>query len=103
MVAGCKGQIGIPLVRALCQEVGAENVVSADMSNKKVEFACKEETLDVTDYDTYHSLVKKHNINYIVHLAAILSALGEKFPDRAMDVNMTGCMNALNIAKEFNC
>lgn len=72
------------------------------MSSKKIEFACREETLDVTDFEKYHSLVKKNKINYVVHLAAILSALGEKFPDRAMHVNMTGCMNALNIAKEFN-
>lgn len=91
------------MVKALCAEVGAENVIAADMSNKHVDFACKEELLDVTDFKTYHSIVKNHNINYIVHLAAILSALGEKFPDRAMHVNMTGCMNALNIAREFNC
>lgn len=49
MIAGCKGQIGIPLVEAICKEVGKENVVAADVSDKKVNFSCKFERLDVTD------------------------------------------------------
>jgi threonine 3-dehydrogenase len=38
-----------------------------------------------------------------VHLAAILSALGERFPDRAASVNVYGCTNALNLAREHKC
>ena len=41
-----------------------------------------------------------NKIDYIVHLAAILSALGERFPDRATSVNVNGCINALNIARD---
>ena len=73
------------------------------MNDKKVDFPCRFEQLDVTDYKTYHHLVKSTGTTYIVHLAAILSALGEKFPDKAINVNVDGCMNALNIAREFNC
>lgn len=99
-MAGCKGQIGVPLVQALCNEVGKDNVVAADISDKKVALPCRYEQLDVTDFARYDQIVREHKIDYIVHLAAILSALGERFPDRATSVNVTGCINALNIARE---
>jgi len=37
-----------------------------------------------------------------VHLAAILSSLGEKMPDLAYDVNINGAANAFNIARDEN-
>ena len=33
LVAGCQGQIGVPLVRALCEELGSDNVVATDVSD----------------------------------------------------------------------
>ena len=30
----------------------------------------------------------EHDINYIVHMAGILSSLGERYPDLAIDVNV---------------
>ena len=53
MVAGCKGQIGVPLVHAICEVVGKDNVVAADISDKKVNLPCKYEQLDVTDAKRY--------------------------------------------------
>ena len=44
--------------------------------------------------------MNEHKVDYIVHLSAILSALGERFPDRATNVNVYGCVNALNIARD---
>jgi threonine 3-dehydrogenase len=51
----------------------------------------------------YETIIRENKIDYIVHLAAILSALGERFPERAYDVNVTGFQNALNLAKEYKC
>ena len=47
-------------------------------------------------------IVKNNKINSIVHLAGILSALGEKNPDLAVDVNVTGVINAMRAAQACN-
>jgi len=65
-----------------------------------VNLPCRYEQLDVTDFKRYDEIVAEHKVDYIVHLAAILSALGERFPDRATNVNVYGCVNALNIARD---
>ena len=44
--------------------------------------------------------MKDNNINYLCHLAGILSASGEKNPDMAIDVNAIGAINALRIARD---
>lgn len=93
----------MPLVKALCKELGAENVIATDVAEQKFDFPCRYEKLDVCDSDRYKNLVKDNKINYIVHLAGILSALGERHPDLAIDVNVLGCVNVMKIAQENNC
>ena len=70
-------------MQALCDVVGKDNVIAADVSDKKVNLPCRYEQLDVCDFKRYDQIVQEHKVDYIVHLAAILSALGERFPDRA--------------------
>ena len=36
----------------------------------------------------------------MVHMAGILSALGEQYPDLAIEVNVNGVVNALRIARD---
>src|SRR5690606_18134038 len=43
-------------------------------------------------------LVRKHGITQIYHLAATLSAVGEKAPARAWQLNMGGLLNVLDVA-----
>ena len=81
---------------------GVENVISTDINIDK--FQKGEgvyEKLDVTDFNSYKKLVEKYNINYILHLSGILSATGEQNPKLAIDVNVNGIINALDLAKEF--
>lgn len=47
-------------------------------------------------------MVKSNDVNYIIHLAGILSALGEQKPDLAVDVNVLGVINAMRAAKDTN-
>ena len=81
---------------------GVENVISTDLNIDKLQ---KDEgvyeKLDVTDFNSYRNLVEKYNIDYILHLSGILSATGEQNPKLAIDVNVNGIINGLNIAKEF--
>jgi nucleoside-diphosphate-sugar epimerase len=57
--------------------------------------------LDITEEDKFVKIVKDNKIDYIVHLAAILSATGELYPDKALKVNVGGTISALNIAREY--
>ena len=88
----------MPLARALCEELGSENVIASDVSEQRFDFPCEYQKLDVTDESTYMKLVKGKKVNYIVHLAGILSALGERNPDLAVDVNVLGVINAIRAA-----
>lgn len=103
LIAGCQGQIGVPLSRALAKEVGNENIIVSDAMDQQNDFPCKFEKLDITNATKYRKIVEDNKIDYIVHLAGILSALGEKNPDLAIDVNVFGVVNALRIAKDNNC
>jgi threonine 3-dehydrogenase len=80
--------------------VGEDNVVAADTLGKNVEVPCKYVTLDVTDADRYDKVVVDNKIDYIVHMAAFTSDIGEIYTDRATRVNVNGCINALNIARD---
>ena len=81
---------------------GEENIISTDLNIDKFQ---KEdgiyEKLDVTDFNTYRNLIERYEVDYILHLSGILSALGEKNPKLAIDVNINGVINALDLAKEF--
>ena len=91
-------------MRAICKEVGASgSVLATDVGDKKVDFPCSYKSLDITQEDKYVQIVKDNKIDYIVHLAAILSDTGELYPDKALDVNVTGAITAMNIARENKC
>lgn len=91
------------MTQALIEDLGHTQVVAADLVDEDTTLACKYYKLDVTDFKTYEKIVQEEDIDYVLHLAAILSSLGEKYPDLAYDVNVNGAANAFNIAKENNC
>jgi len=103
LIAGCRGQIGSALTQALIDDLGASQVIAADLVEEDSNINCKYYKLDITDKATYEKIVKDEEVDYIIHLAAILSSLGEKHPALAYDVNVTGGTNALEIARDYNC
>ncbi len=99
LVTGAGGQIGTDLVEELGNVYGDENVIISDIREiESSRFAF--ENLDVTDSKRYNEVIKKHGINEVYHLAAILSAVGEQKPDLLWTINMTGLKTVLDIAKE---
>lgn len=102
LITGASGQIGSELTVALRAKFGSENVVATDVAPLPPALAeCgPSERLDVTDRDALLALVRKHRIDTIYHLAAILSATGEEKPRLAWTVNIGGLVNALEVAVE---
>lgn len=106
LVTGSLGQIGSELIVHLRKLYGDSNVVATDVVKKdipKVIDAGPFELLDVLDAKKTVELCKKYQVNTIIHLAAILSAVAEKNPQLAYNINMNGLHNMLEIAREEKC
>lgn len=105
MITGCLGQIGSELVERLRNDLGEENVIATSINppkdNKIVDNGIFEE-LDVMDYDKFLNIAKEHNVDTIVHLAALLSAVAEGNPQFAWDLNMQGLIHALEVGRELD-
>lgn len=105
LVTGSLGQIGSELVFRLRQDNGMDSVIATDIRTIEGSPVCEEgifETLDVTDYDKFLELAKKYEVDTVIHLAALLSATAEARPAFAWNLNMTGLMNGLEVARELN-
>lgn len=104
LVTGALGQIGSELVMLLREKYGNENVVATNRSKKEGHDELYKsgpfELLDIRDKEKTVELVEKYNINTIINLAAILSAVGEKKPQDCWDINMNGLYNMLEISRE---
>ena len=102
LVTGALGQIGSELCLSLKKIYGENNVISSDLRDKNIsdEFM-PYEVIDVVNKEQLVKVIKKHNITIIYHLAAILSATGEKNPQLCFDVNMIGMYNVLEVAREL--
>jgi nucleoside-diphosphate-sugar epimerase len=57
------------------------------------------EFVDVTAQRQIDAAVRRHDIDTIYHLAAILSAVAEEKPHVAWDVNMGGLYRTLEVAR----
>jgi nucleoside-diphosphate-sugar epimerase len=103
LVTGATGQIGSELVMELRKKFENKNVVAVGHSRKPSNSLLESgpfEFADVSDRKSIEELVKKHDIGIIYHMAALLSATGEKNPQLAWNVNMDSLCHILEIAKE---
>ncbi len=101
LITGANGQIGSELSTALRKLYGAKQVIATDIREPK-EQNTPFEFLDILNIERLFELVKKYQVTQIYHLAAILSATGEKKPKFAWQINMDGLFNVLEVAKELN-
>ena len=103
LVTGALGQIGSDLLTALKKKYGSENVIASDLlSSPKNKDSIPYEKLDVLKKDAIQTIIKKHHIDTIYHLAAILSAVGEKDPQLCWNVNINGLHNILEASRDSN-
>ena len=103
LVIGACGQLGSELTNELGKLFGNSNVIASDISKPNAAIAdFAFEQLDVMNADQLKTIVENHTITQVYHLAAILSAKGEENPQWAWNLNMTGLLNVLELAKEKN-
>lgn len=102
LVIGAGGQLGSELTFALAKLHGTTNVIATDINDRsrKIFGDIQFSTLDAMDKVAISDLIEKHNITQIYHLAAILSATGEKNPIWAWDLNMKSLLNVLELGRE---
>ncbi|MGD8321611.1 MAG: L-threonine 3-dehydrogenase [Gemmatimonadota bacterium] len=105
LVTGAGGQIGSWLVPRLRALYGDAAVLATDIRHLGPEMseAGPFQVLDATDARAVGQAVMRHDADAVFHLAAILSAVGERDPRLAWHVNMSGLEAVLEVAREQGC
>jgi nucleoside-diphosphate-sugar epimerase len=103
LVIGAGGQLGSELTQGLWKLYKKENVIATDIKDPKgILTQGNFEILDVLKQKALFEFIRKNDVTQIYHLAAILSATGEKNPKFAWHLNMDGLVHVLDAAVEFN-
>ncbi|WP_455170447.1 NAD-dependent epimerase/dehydratase family protein, partial [Aegicerativicinus sediminis] len=102
LIIGACGQIGSELTARLRSIYGIENVIASDISynNSEVVNSGLFQILDANNYTEVKKCVDRNKIHTVYLMAAMLSAVGEKYPMKAWDLNMNTLFHVLNLAKE---
>ena len=107
LVIGGTGQIGSELTMKLRGIYGDGHVVCGYIPNAAPKGRLLEsgpaEIVDITDARQIADVVKKHDIDSIYNLAALLSAVAEARPQLAWNIGVNGLYNALEVSREHNC
>ena len=101
LLTGASGQIGADLVAALVETghavVATDIALPPDAGARGAQWA----RLDITDRAQVDEVIAHHRPDTVYHLAAILSATGERNPQKTYDVNQTGMYNVLEASRSL--
>lgn len=107
LVIGSTGQIGSELTVELRRLYGGDNVVAGYIAGAEPRGALLEggpaELADVTDGAALADVVRRHAVDCIFNLAALLSVVAEQRPRTAWRVGVDGLWNVLEVACEEHC
>lgn len=106
LIIGSTGQIGSELSIKLKSIYGESNVVCGYYGPPFPDHFFESgpcERIDATHIEEIAEVVKKYRIDTIYNMAAILSVVAEKDPQRGWQVGMDSLMNCLEVAKEYAC
>ena len=107
LVIGSTGQIGSELTMKIRREIPGSTVVAGYIPGAEPKGVLLEsgpsEIADVRDAAGLAAIVDKYHIDTIYNLAALLSAVAERKPLLAWDIQMNGLLNILEIAREKGC
>eukprot|EP00042_Codosiga_hollandica_P029053 m.157504 g.157504 ORF g.157504 m.157504 type:complete len:353 (-) comp52960_c0_seq1:1344-2402(-) len=105
LITGSLGQLGSELTRFLRAKHGADNVLASDIRIPPADSPVNQGPFvyaDVLDYHWLESLIVDYKIQWVIHLSALLSAIGERNPDKAIALNNGGTQNILELARVHN-
>ncbi len=97
LLTGAGGQIGSDLITALGAQ--GHRLVATDLKPRPSTDDIAWRALDVVDAAAVDQLIAEEAPEVVYHLAAILSATGEKNPALAYAVNQTGTWNVLEACR----
>ena len=106
LIIGSLGQLGSELSPELRKRYGSSCVVVSDVKPDPDGVLSGEgpfEILDCRDGRALDAILKRHRIDTIYHLAALLSATAEADPRKAWDINIGGLATVLEAARENSC
>jgi threonine 3-dehydrogenase len=100
LILGAGGQVGTDLRPLLLARGATLHCFDLKAAPSGLQDGVSWSSGDVTDRATIEGLVGDFQPDVIYHLAAMLSATGEKNPQAAYRVNMEGTYNVLEVARE---
>lgn len=104
LVIGSTGQIGSELTMKLRTLLPEGNIVAGYIKGAEPKGELLQsgpaEIADVLDGERLLDIIGKYNIDTVYNLAALLSAVAEKKPLMAWNIQMNGLVNILEIARE---
>lgn len=107
LVIGSTGQIGSELTMKLRRELPEGNVVAGYIPGAEPKGELAEsgpaEVADVRDARTLAAVVDRYRIDTVYNLAALLSAVAERKPLLAWEIQINGLLHILEIAREKGC
>ena len=107
LVIGSTGQIGSELTMKLRRMLPEGNIVAGYITGAEPKGELLESgpsaLADVCNAQQLAEVVDKYNIDTVYNLAALLSAVAERKPLLAWNIQMNGLINILEIAREKNC
>lgn len=104
LITGACGQIGTELVQALRERYDADSIIATGhvtRPTKEFRESGPFQYLNVLDREQIARIVVDNDVTAIYHLAAILSAVGERNPQLCYDVNINGTYNVLEVARRY--
>lgn len=102
LITGAGGEIGHGLIAALAEQ-SYVSTIALDLRELDSDLAsqCHATVVgDITDMDVLRAVFEEHTPTHVYHLAALLSTSGEKMPEKAHAVNVTGTLNLLRLCAE---
>jgi len=104
LVIGAAGQIGSELVPELRKNYGNDNVIATGRKTPlpdEIKNNGPVIYLDALEKNVLSKVLFEYEIDTIYHMASVLSAVGEKMPQAAWNININGLINVLEASRVY--